>query len=106
MPPAGADSITGPRRWQQMSSTYSNPHISGAIMIAVLQDYRLVSTSHGYSSGSRSLSALSVPQSDAAIRVMAVGGVFTALQQSNCECHLDIWPTAVAHSNAYPALCC
>ena len=41
-------------------------------MIAVLQDFGLIITSHNYSSGSCNQSAASVLQSDAAIRVMAL----------------------------------
>ena len=53
VPPAGADSITGPRRWQHIS-TNSNRCIYDAIMIAVLQDRRLVIALYDYSSGSLS----------------------------------------------------
>ena len=68
MPPAGADSIADRVGGGIYLHTYSNRYISGAIMIAVLQDRRLVITSYDYTSGSRSQSAASVLQSDAAIR--------------------------------------
>ena len=58
-------------------------------MIAVLQDCRLVITSHGYSSGSRSQSAASVQQSDAAIRVMMALVEFSRPHNSHkVSCHL------------------
>ena len=77
---------------------YSNRHISGAIMIAVLQDRGHVITSHGYSSGSRSSSAAPVLQSDAAIRVMMALVEFSWPHNSHkVSCHLGTWSTAVVH---------
>ena len=70
-------------------------------MIAVLQDRGHVITSHGYSSGSRSQSAASVLQGDAAILRDGVGGVFTASQQPQGELSSWQWSTAVARSDAY-----
>ena len=76
-------------------------------MIAVLQDRRLVITSYVYTSGSRSQSAASVLQSDAAIlRVMALVEFSWPHNSHKVSCHQSTWSTAVAHSDAYPALCC